>query len=389
MRVERKRILNRKIFALIIIVGLAFSIFSAVKNFNSYNVYDSSGKVVISAKENLAESKKVEHNVLLDYELLTDIVNEVDKSNYLYNINTIRLLLATYQDKNISELTQHDIEHFYEQRIHSIEFAALRPLDIFTEEQIEHLKMKTSKIETPLPIGYSEGWKNLNNDMSNLLFIVLLILSVLLLQVFGGSEKTNMNELCNSTRHGKTMLIKAKMIAGLEIASIVYFSLVIMLTIIQLLVFGANGYNLAIQSDPFYFVSSWNLTFLEQYLLNIFIGYVAIIFMTVTIFFFTVITEKIMAGGVLTTFFWIFMLTLPSNLFTSFGITHNLSNFFPYNMTNFNRLSRNNEIYEVFGQMIPSYLWIVMVVLSVTIGIVLSTYMIATFKLSKKHLMKN
>lgn len=383
VRVECNRVMNRKVLGLIIIVGFAFSIFCTMNNFSSYSVYDSSGKVVISAKENLTESKKAEHNILLDKNTITDIVNGVDKSNYLYNINTIRLLLATYQDKNISELTQNDIEHFYEQRIDSLETSGLRPFGIFTEEQIEHLKAEASKVETPLPIGYSEGWKNLNNDMSDLLLIVLLLLSVILLQVFGKTAKTDMNELCNSTKYGTTTFVKAKMIAGLEIASVVYFSLIIILTITELIVFGVNGYNLAIQSDPFYFVSSWNITFLEQYLLNIFIGYVAIIFMASIIIFFTAITEQIMASGVLTTFFWIIMLTIPSNLYTSFGITHNISNFFPYNMTHFNRLCRSNEIYEMFGKMIPSSLWIVIVVLILTVGIALSTYVVAHFKLTK------
>ncbi len=388
VRVECKRILNKKILGLILVVGFAFSIFCAVSNFASYNIYDSSGKVVISAKDNLTESKKAEHNILLDNQALIDIISGEDKSNYLYNINTIRLILATYSEKNFSEITQSDVEHFYEQRIATLESYALRPLGIFTEKQIEHLKVKALKIETPLPIGYSEGWKNLNNDMSDLLLITLLTLSVILLSVFGGTEKTNMNELCNSTKNGKITFIKAKMIAGFEIASIVYLLYVTMLTITQLLIFGVNGYNLAIQSDTFYLFSSCNITFLEQYLLNVFIGYVAIIFMAAIIFFFTAMTEQIMAGGVLTTFFWIFMITIPSNLFTSFGITHNLSNFFPSNMINFNRLYRNNEIYEVFGQMIPSYMWIVMMALIITVGTALSTYSVANIKLSKKCMMK-
>jgi len=388
VRVERKRIINKTTFWLILIIGLVFSIFCTVSNFSTYNIYDSSGKVVISAKENLTESKKTEHNILLDNQALTDVVSEVDKSNYLYNINVIRLILATYPEKTFSEITQSDIEHFYEQRIATLESGALRPLGIFTEQQIEHLKDKASKMETPLSTGYAEGWKNLNSDMADLLLAILLILSVILLPVFGATAKTNMNELCNSTKHGKTTLIKAKMIAGFEIASIVYFSFITILTVTQALVFGITGYNLVIQSDTFYLFSSCNITFLEQYLLNILIGYVAIVFMTAIVFFFTAITEQIMAGGVLTTFFWIIMLTIPSNLFTSFGITHNLSNFSPYNMTNFNRLYRNNEIYEVLGQMIPSYLWIMIVAIIITVGIALSTYIVATFKLSKKHMIK-
>ncbi|TCZ77072.1 hypothetical protein E0485_11435 [Paenibacillus albiflavus] len=384
VRVECKRILNIKTLGLILIIVLAISIFSSVNNFTSYNLYDSSGKVVLSAKDNLAESKKSDHNKALDSEALMDVINGVDKSNYLYNMNTIRVVLSTYNEKHISEMTKEDMDHFYEQRIAALETGALRPLGIFTDEQIEHLLSKASQLEAPMQVGYAEGWKNLNNDMADLLVIILMILSVILLPVFGGTAKTNMNELCLSTKHGKSIFIKAKMIAGLEITSLVYVASVFILTIAQLSVFGTNGYNLVIQSDVFYLFSTYNITFLEQYILNVVMGYTAVLFMTSIIFLITVITEQIIAGGVLTTFFWIMMFTLPSNLFTSVGITHNLSNFLPYNMTNFNKFFRNNEIYEVFGQMIPSYLWVMIVTLVITACLTVATNIVADLKISKK-----
>jgi hypothetical protein len=384
VRVECKRILNIKTLGLILIIVLAFSIFSSVNNFASYNLYDSSGKVVLSAKDNLAESKKSDHNKALDSEALMDVINGVDKSNYLYNMNTIRVVLSTYNEKHISEMTKEDMDLFYEQRIAALETGALRPLGIFTDEQIEHLLSKGSQLEAPMQVGYAEGWKNLNNDMVDLLAIILMILSVILLPVFGGTAKTNMNELCHSTKHGKSIFIKAKMIAGLEITSLVYIASVFILTIAQLSVFGTSGYNLVIQSDVIYLFSTYNITFLEQYILNVVMGYAAVLFMTSIIFLITVITEQIIAGGVLITFFWIMMFTLPSNLFTSVGITHNLSNFLPYNMTNFNKFFRNNEIYEVFGQMIPSYLWVMIVTLVITACLTVATNIVADLKISKK-----
>ncbi len=240
---ECKRIMNKKLLGLICVLGFAFSIVCVTSNFNSYNIYDSSGKVIISAKENLTESKKAEHNILLNEKALGAIVSGADESNYLYNINALRLPLTTYQDKAISELTQNDLKRFYEQRIDALESAALRPLGIFTEEQIEYLRTKASQMENPLQIGYAEGWKNLSNDMSDLMIMILLILSVLLLPLFGGTPKSNMREMCNSTKQGKTLLVKAKIISGLKIAAIVYFLLVIILTISELMFFGGNGYN--------------------------------------------------------------------------------------------------------------------------------------------------
>lgn len=388
VNVECKRILNRKLLGVILIISLVFSIFCVISNFNTYNIYDSSGKVIISSKENLAESKKGKHNVTLDKQTLVKLVNNEDINNYLYNITPLRLLLATYQDKNVSDLTENDLERFYEQRIDTLEYSAIRSIGNFTDEQIGYLKTKVSQMEKPLQIGYSEGWKNLNNDLSNIIVFILLIVSVILLPIFGRMSKFNMDQICNSTKFGKLVFIKVKMLTGLKVTSIVYFMVVAILTISELTFFGANGYNLVIQSDPLYFTSSLNITFLELYLINVFIGYVATIFMAIVPIFLTALTGQIITGGLLTTFFWIIMLSIPSNLFTSYRITHSLSNFFPYNMTNFNRLCRNNEVYEVFGVMIPSWIWIVIVVLIIFAIVALGTYVVASFKLSRKYLLR-
>jgi len=51
----------------------------------NYDVYDSSRNMIISNKDNLKESKKDEHKILLDEKTIKDVVQRKDKSKYLYN----------------------------------------------------------------------------------------------------------------------------------------------------------------------------------------------------------------------------------------------------------------------------------------------------------------
>ncbi|MBO0581989.1 hypothetical protein EXQ44_08170 [Clostridium botulinum] len=327
IRVERKKILNLRNFFILSAIILIFSIFSSIMSLNNYNVYDSQGSIIISSKDNLKESKLNTHNTLLNEKTLKDIVEKKDKSKYLYNSNLITLVASNYE-KKVKELTNDDIRNFYNQRITNVK----KNLGGATVEDIDKLASEGEKLNTPLQLGYAEGWKNLNNDMIDFVTIIIFIIPFIILSVFAQDQKTKMRQLYITTKHGKKTSVKSKIITGLEVGSIIYITAVLIFSLSRLSILGFKGASLLIQSIANYLFCPYNITYLQQYLLNVTIGFMAMIVMVSTTLLFTVIIDHILSGAVFVAFFCAIMTMIPNN----FEINHHFKNFLPHHMTNFN-----------------------------------------------------
>ncbi|MEG0295894.1 MAG: hypothetical protein RR620_04180 [Clostridium sp.] len=379
IRVERKRILNLRMFLVIAVAILIYSVCSSISSLNNYNVYDSSGNIIISSKDNLKESKLDKHNKVLNEIELKDIVDRKDTSKYLYNSNLITLVASNYE-KKLEELTESDISNFYNERILNIKNNIGPSID---EEDIDRLVEKGGELNTPLEIGYAEGWKNLNNDMVDFITIIIFIIPFIILAIFGEDLKVKMKQLYTSTKHGKKTLVKARMIAGIEISSIIYGTGVSIFSLSKLLILGFNGANLPIQSSINYLFSPYNITFFEQYLINVLVGFMAMLILVSITLLITVILEQILSSAIIVTFILAIMTMLPNN---SFELNHYFRNFLPYNMVNFNSYYIKPEIYNVFDEIVPTYILVGLVGCILFMIVTVFTLIISNKKLySKLH----
>lgn len=377
IRVERKRILTLRNFLILSTVILIFSIFSSIMSLNNYNVYDSKGSIIISSKDNLKESKLNTHNTLLNEKTLKDIVERKDKSKYLYNSNLVTLVASNYE-KKVEELTNDDIRNFYNERIENVK-KNLRGAAY--SEDIDKIASEGKNLNTPMKIGYAEGWKNLNNDMIDFVTIVILFIPFIILSVFAQDPKTKMRQLYIATKHGKKTLVKAKIITGFEVGSIMYITAVLIFSISKLSILGFKGASLPIQSSINYLFCPYNMTYLQQYLLNVTIGFMAMVVMISITLLFTVIVNQILSGAIFITFFCAAMTMLPNN---NFQINHYFKNFLPYHMINFNNYYIHPEIYVISGKITPMYVLVILIsLLAFTISTI-CTVVISNMKLSSK-----
>ncbi|WP_010296742.1 hypothetical protein, partial [Clostridium senegalense] len=330
IRVERKRILSLRNFLILSVAILMFSIFSSIMSLNNYNVYDSQGNIIMSSKDNLKESKLDKHKILLDEKAIKDVAESKDKSKYLYNSNLFILVASNYE-KKIEELTSDDIKNFYNQRIVNVKKNIGGAGYI---EDIDKLASEGEKLNTPLRLGYAEGWKNLNNDMVDFVTVVIVVIPFIILPVFAKDPKTKMRQLYIATKHGKKTLVKVKVITGFEVGAMIYITSVLIFSLSKLLILGFKGASLPIQSSVSYLFCPYNLTYLQQYLLNVTIGFMAMLIMVSTTLLFTSIVDQILSGALFVTFFCAIMTMLPKN---NFEINHYLKAFLPYHMINFNK----------------------------------------------------
>ncbi|NEU05302.1 hypothetical protein [Clostridium senegalense] len=377
IRVERKRILSLRNFLILSAAILIFSIFSSIMSLNNYNVYDSQGNIIMSSKDNLKESKLDKHKILLDEKAIKDVVESKDKSKYLYNSNLFILVASNYE-KKIEELTSDDIKNFYNQRIVNVKKNIGGAGYI---EDIDKLASEGEKLNTPLRLGYAEGWKNLNNDMVDFGTVVIVVIPFIILPVFAKDPKTRMRQLYIATKHGKKTLAKIKIITGFEVGAMIYITAVLIFSLSKLLILGFKGASLPIQSSVSYLFCPYNLTYLQQYLLNVTIGFMAMLIMVSTTLLFTSIVDQILSGALFVTFFCAIMTMLPKN---NFEINHYLKAFLPYHMINFNKYYIHPEIYNIAGKVIPTYVLVILISLLVFIISTISTMAISNMKLSSK-----
>ncbi|MBZ9607289.1 hypothetical protein G9F73_005545 [Clostridium estertheticum] len=377
IRVERKRILSLRNFLIFSVVILIFSIFSSLGSLNNYNVYDSSGNIIISSTDNLKESKLNKHDKLLDEKTLKDVVDRKDKSKYLYNSNLVTLVASNFE-KLVEELTDDDISNFYKQRLSNVKVNLGGTAMV---DDIDKLASKGEELNTPLQLGYAEGWKNLNNDMIDFVTIIIFIVPFIILPVFGEDPKTRMKQLYTATKHGKKTLVKSRIIAGFEVSSIIYGVAILIFSLSKLSILGFKGANLPIQNSVNYLFFPYNITYLQQYLLNVTIGFMAIIVMVSITLLFTVIAEQILSSAVFVIFFLAIMTSLPNN---NFILNHFFKNFLPYNMTNFNSYYIHPEIYNISGEIIPTYVLVILVSFIVFTISTTCTVVISNIKLASK-----
>lgn len=380
--IERKRILNRKVLIVISILIIGFSIVTAVSNLNNYNIYDQTGEVEISGWGNIKESKKKEHNSVLDENTLQDIVDRKDKSKYVYNSSNVRIANSVYMDKKLSELTKDDIKNFYDSRNGIINDMIGNSGQIngeLTEVQINHFMKSSNSVKTPIEIGYAEGWKNLNNDMIDFVPLILGLISILILPIFGEDPKIKMTELYTSTDKGKNILVKSRILAGLQTGTLIYVLSMIVFSLSKLIVFGFQGGYLPIQSNAKFFFSIRNISYFQQYLLNFTIGFVAMLFIVAIVMLFTAITRQIVAGGVILAFLWIIMTMMPPvGLINRYFV-----NFLPYKMTDFNSYYLDNEIYNIFGGVLNKSTLVIIVSLVLMVIFIGIAFVISNRRLNK------
>lgn len=377
IRIELKKVLKPHIFAVLMAIVLGYSIYTSISWVSSYNIYDGNGNLLITAKENLKESKK--HSMSLDEQTIQDVAERKDKSLFAYNSNLVLLITRNY-DKKVTALKRKDITSFYQNRTKGVvnqaaEYAGYTRTDLESAKK-SVLANRGNQMKQPIKLGYKEGWYSLNLDMEQVAVFVLILVSIVVLPIFAQSPKTKMKELCLSTKKGGRVQYRARAIAGLLAGSLLYFASMLIFTITRLVVLGPQGGNLPIQSAAVYFFSAWNISYIQQFLINLAIGFLAVLLMTSIVLFCGAILEQIVSTGAVVAFLWAFMLApQPAN------ITHFFSGFLPYNMLEFFGLYMNNETYLIAGFVLPRYIWVVTVAICCLVLFMAAVCFVAEYKI--------
>ncbi|NEZ46200.1 ABC transporter permease [Clostridium niameyense] len=248
-------------------------------------------------------------------ELLRENYSPVGKGNYDYYI--------------LYSLSNKDVQKFYKQRNKNIK--QLLSFQHYSENQKKYILSLNNKISTPLYFDYSDGWNDiLARGFRSVLIIIAFVVSICIAPIFAFEYETGADAILLSTKYGKNKLIKAKIIAGILFATIVYIIEVFFFTVSMLCCYGISGWNISFQIVSL--TSIYPLTVIQVYLLGTMIGYLVMLSITsVTM----ALSSKFKTpfSAIIISLLWIFApLFIPKS--KSSLLINNILNLFPANAFN-------------------------------------------------------
>ena len=187
-------------------------------------------------------------------------------------------------------------------------------------------KLKEQKY---IDFGYSLGWQTLLNDLPYIQIYSMIISLIIAALIFFVEKKCNMNMILRTlaTKESKINFIKA--ITVIIMNSAIYFSIVLIYSALIWSVFGLDGWNMKIQTSYLFWLSPLNINYFQAYMVNVLIGYLAVLVVTFFTSLLVKINEKKYIGELL------------SILFIFIPFMFNNYSFFCFFPSNVIQLSRN------------------------------------------------
>ncbi len=255
----------------------------------------------IEAIQKLKAAKK-EWSGLLTEEVITEVIaenrrlNETEKgrseniqdSNIVFGwkqgFQDIRLLLmysfCKFREADYylpDALVPEDAHSFYANRsLHLQEWLAEEEQQYrFSEKERAFLIRRYDMLEERAPFyyDYADGWKQFFEWAAATIMLTMLTLSFVTAGIFSGEFGYKADSVFYASYHGRGKAVAAKLEAGFLFVTFVYFTVMLLYSVVVFGIFGVDGAELAIQTNGRW-KSFYLLTNLQQYVLTILGGYI-------------------------------------------------------------------------------------------------------------------
>lgn len=351
---ECKRIINRVVLWCFLGFVMFVSVYHTKINLDRYIVRNTQG-IVSDWNENLSEAKEKSKVLYLDKDCFIGMQNNENRYGYLNNENISDIISVNYEGKTLEELSEADMESFLQIRSDKInENLMMDSKNNYTDTEIARFMDKAGNLSV-ISMGYSEGWKVLAENMGGFGILLNIVITVLILPLFGRDSGVQMEELVRSARFGQKRLNLSRILSAYLAATVLYFASMMIYFSILMMPFGFEGGNQPIQSNARAFFSLYNITYLQQFMINLLVGYLGLIFMVSAALMVTIILKNLLASASLIAIFYI-MLIVIDQLYV-YEINHWFANFMPVHMTEFWHFYTGNELYRIWGRSIPCLNW--------------------------------
>lgn len=128
--------------------------------------------------------------------------------------------------------------------------------------------------------GYSLGWQSLLNDLPYVQIFIMIICAVFSTSFFYVEKKNKVESLLRTSTISSKKLHSIKLISCISTASLYYWFVILLYTLIKLSVYGFEGGRLMIQTSYLFWLSSLVITFIQAFIINVVLGYLSVLFIT-------------------------------------------------------------------------------------------------------------
>lgn len=147
-----------------------------------------------------------------------------------------------------------------------------------TSEKRSFLEQKYKEVKLPFNYEGKEAWETMTMYAQTYVLLLAVVIGFLTAGIFSAEFRPGAEDIFFASQYGRSKAVKNKILAGVLVATIVYWVGVSILSLIAFFVMGTSGFFTPYQMDDPY--SIYILTFGEYYLLILVSGYVATMFCT-------------------------------------------------------------------------------------------------------------
>lgn len=149
---------------------------------------------------------------------------------------------------------------------------------LFSENEKRFLLKQYRELETPMYYDYVGGWQGVQYGLAPLIGIYSLVIAFLAAGIFSDEFHWKSDAVFFSSRHGRKKGTRSKIWAGFLLATVLYWSGVLVYCLFTLCYLGFDGWNCPVQI--LYWKSFYKISVLQLFLLTIGFGYLGVLFIT-------------------------------------------------------------------------------------------------------------
>ena len=183
-----------------------------------------------------------------------------------------------YRADSISAISE---ESFYANRIRLLKDWLYDQSDVaydrYTEAEKQYLIGQYEALETPFYFDYHDGWYQVLEGSVYIPSMGILIIGFLLAGMFANEFKWKTDSIYFSTLHGRTRATAAKIKAGLLLVTVLYWSAMLLYSVVTLGYLGFEGGSCVIQFRVW--KSPYNITLWQAWALCLMGGYIGNLFL--------------------------------------------------------------------------------------------------------------
>lgn len=303
---EIKKIFSRtgsKVGLLVLLLTLVVSCYLAIK-YTTYVDEEGNQFTGIAAVNSLQEEKEKWIGLVTE-DYLKQVIRENNEINAVHpydasdpvssdigyslsqGFDDIKIMIncafgefRSYNFLRVDSVTEDEVGNLYENRIRNVKtwLSSDDAKNQYSEAEKEYIIGNYETLETPFYYEPADGWIAALEYASTVIVLTMLVLSFFVSGIFSGEFQWKADSVFFSAKYGRNRGTLSKIAAGIIVVTVVYWTMILLYSLIVFGVYGTSGANCAIQTSLGGWKSLYHMTFFQEYLLMIVGGYVGVLF---------------------------------------------------------------------------------------------------------------